>query len=329
MLLIRSPRELVNTSNIGYGWRSVNFSEYDSIQSLLVDGFKHRNINIGRKTNQVKAFYNLKKGDKVLIPLSGSIVFAEIQGVKSFETGICFGENRVSANYLKNSEGNIAYIPRKSLSTRLQSRLKIRTTIASLEDFQDEIESIFEAIQTKGNYCWSSEIEQKIDEQKQTFKKELLNKIRNGQDTYFSAGGYGLEQLIKEVLQAEGYDARITAKNQSAGLEDVDIIAERTTSLTGDKEVLLIQAKHHRGTTSEHGIKQLIAYNEDFDENCCSRKVLITTAELSPENRDFAEDHGVVIIDGHALIDWIFDNLEHLSERTRRSLGISPIPSFI
>jgi len=144
-VLVRSPKELIEKGQIGYGWE-VDFSKYDNANSLIEDIDKK--CGIGRKRKQVERYFNLKENDIVIVPLSGAIVIAEVIGEKSFQLNpdIKFSENRVTVEYLSDKEGGVYYIPRKSLSTELQSRLKLRMSVASLNDFSEEIEKHVESL---------------------------------------------------------------------------------------------------------------------------------------------------------------------------------------
>lgn len=328
-VLVRSPKALIEKHQIGYGWASVDFSAYETSKKLLEEGFSGKNI--GRKRKQILRYFNLQKDDIVIVPLAGTLAFAVVEGTKShvIDSGIKYSENRVSVNYLTNEEGEVNYLPRKTLSTRLESRLKIRTSIASLDGFNDELTKIVSELKENRVYTVSKEISDKRDQVASDFKKILLSRLRSGEKIWIDAGGYGLEVLVTEIFKANGYDANIQAKNSGKGEADVDVIATKANILTGDIEGTLIQAKHHKGFTSVKGVKQLAAYAVEFSDYDYCRKVLVTTAELSEDVRAEAERNNIKAIDGEALVDWIYDNVDKLSESTLRKLGIVSEPSLI
>jgi predicted Mrr-cat superfamily restriction endonuclease len=55
---------------------------------------------------------------------------------------------------------------------------------------------------------------------------------------------------------------------------------------------------------------------------------LITSAAISDSVRKFADEKGIVAMDGYELADWILENLNKLSPETRIRLGISTVPQF-
>lgn len=324
-VMVRSPK-LINHNQIGYGWASVNFSQFDTVKDLIEQGFK--GIDRGRQTNQIKRYFSLKQGDYVIVPFSGSIAIAEVVGQKSYHPitkGLPYGENRITVGYLKHKDGY--FIPRSSLSTALQNRLKIRPTIGDLNEFSDELYKHIESIKNDKLYTWNTEQQFKQQKAIDKFKQDLLARLRNNKDMNLKSGGIGLEQLIKEILSAKGYDARIPAKNEKSGIQDVDIIATRSLEFSGKTEGIFIQVKHHKGTTSNHGIRQVAEYELNEDDYAHIDRVLITTAEF--KNTDFAELHDVTVLAGTDFINWIFDNLEHLSERSLLALGISNLPTLL
>ncbi|QEY27206.1 hypothetical protein D0T92_08685 [Neisseria zalophi] len=157
---------------------------------------------------------------------------------------------------------------------------------------------------------------------------------------WLEAGGRGLEELIREMLKIDGYQAKIKSKKQLSGIADIDIEAKKQASGIADidtevekknrfsKTHLLIQAKHHKGETNGHGLKQLIAYKDKDDDVDC-QKWLITTAKVSDKNKQLAEQHNINIMEGEELVDWIYESIPHLSEKTKQALGIMEIPSLL
>ncbi|MFK0574030.1 restriction endonuclease [Endozoicomonas sp.] len=329
-VLVRSPKELIKNSEIGYGWRHVDFSKYTSFNELINDGFKKQGHDFGRKKNQIRRYFNLTKNDVVIIPTAGAIAIAKVEGTKSFNdnSGIRHSQNQVKVNFLKDDKGN-SFIPRKILSTQFQSRLKIRMAIADLNDFSEEIEKHVLSLNQGMIHTWKAEIEDIEERKEKEFKSELLSRLQNGEKIALSAGGYGLEKLVVEILKINNYEARIQAKNQSSGIDDIDIIAKKYNFLTGDSECLYIQVKHHTGTTSSKGLKQLTAYDTSNDDFTTYRKILISTAKFNEDLKNKAEAEGVVTIEGSDFVNLIYDNIDKLSQTTKESLGIIISPQLI
>jgi len=329
IVLTRSSRELVNNGFIGYGWMNVKFNTYSSTKNLLEQGFEANGINYGRKKKQIKRFFELKKDDIVAVPLSKVIAIGIVEGEKTFDdkSKLKFSANRIKVNFNLDNNGKIIYVPRKSFTNAFQSRLKIRQTVADLESFRDEIEEKILEIKTGKLLTWDEKFIKKEEEYENTFKRQLLKRLRTGKKLGLAAGGYGLEKLVEELMKINGYKAKIMPKNQSKGIDDIDIRAVKINEITGLEEVLLIQVKHHNNNTSGHGINQLAAHKANTDE--MTTKILITTGDVNEQVKEKAEKVKILIIDGESLVDMIYQNLNGFTDESRRKLGIGLMPVLI
>lgn len=328
-ILVRSSRLLIERNEVGYGWGRINFSEYGNFDDLFQKAFLENGVAYGRKKNQIRRYFNLEKNDIIVVPTSGAVAFAKVEGTKTYNKDgkVRYSENRIRVIYLKDSDGN-SFIPRQALSTQLQSRLKIRMAIADLSDFSDEIDKHISSLDNGTIYTWKNEIEEKEELDEAIFKEKLLFRLSKGKKISLAAGGYGLEKLVSELLEINGYVSRIQAKNQSSGVDDIDIIAKKHNFLTDDIECLYIQVKHHSGTTGLKGLRQLTSYNNN-DEYALVRKVLISTGVFNGELKEIAERENVFLIEGSELVNLIYNNIDQLSQNTKTSLGITTTPQLI
>ncbi|MEF1296148.1 restriction endonuclease, partial [Vibrio parahaemolyticus] len=186
----------------------------------------------------------------------------------------------------------------------------------------DEIEGYVTQLKDNNQVCFDSIFQQKKDKQVADFKETLLSRLRNGSTT-LASGGYGLERLVKELMELEGYSAHIAAKNKTSDISDVDIEASRTDPVSSNR--VFIQVKHHRGETSGWGIRQLAAIEEDEHVD----KWLITTANVADETLELAKKENVSVMDGLKLVDWIYDRIDELSPSSKEQLGIGILPQVI
>ncbi|GHA64100.1 restriction endonuclease [Photobacterium aphoticum] len=329
-LLIRSPKALIKESTVGYGWSKVNFSEYTTASALLKHGFSEKNINIGKKRKQITRYFNIKQDDLLVIPTTKAIILAIASGNKSFLATPLQPNthNRIHVDYIT-TDGEIVYIPRSNLSNALQKRLRVRTAIVDLSDFADELNEHCQALSNGTLLTWNDKVISLQTDAENHFKKTLLNRLQKGTDTAIISGGEGLEKLIAKILNINGYEAVIPAKNQFQGITDADILAERHNELTGDREQLIIQVKHHKGQTSDKGVRQLIDYPTNNDDYRFHRKLLITTGSLSEEVQSLAEQHDIATLDGEEFIEWLYDNISLLDKSTLSMLGVFIGPSLI
>lgn len=321
IMLVRSPAELINDNLAGYGWGQVNFSKFNSINAIC-DHLKSEGISIGRHRNQMKRFFELQQGDIVIIPVHRAIVIGKVRGKKSYGKGIAYGENRVSVDYFKNEQGSAVKIPRSILSEGLESRLKIRMSIASLNAFRDQIAEYIHKLENNKAVCANGLFQEKKDASVESFKEQLLANLVNG-ETRLKGGGYGLEQLVKDLLEIEGYTAQIEAKNQSSDKYDTDITATRSDPVSTNS--VSIQVKHHKGITSDWAVKQLMGKAEDGHHD----KWVITTGNVDDKTKKLASENDIKIMEGKELVSWIYSRIEQLSPKFKEQLGISIMPQII
>lgn len=323
-LMVRSPESLIKENKIGYGWKQINFSAHKNIKSVIEEIIE-KNGSIGRMTNQVKNYFEIKSEDIVVVPLGRKIAIAKVVGTKhydpSFNEG--HGANQVEVEFFR-KDGKVIFIPRSKLKENLESRLKLRTTIGDLTKFSQEIDHIIQNINEFGGFDIKNSFQEKSDQYEKEFKAELLNALWKG-NTRLKAGGRGLEELVKELLEIEGYSSiDILDKKNGEGIADIDIQA--TSEKNPFLKDILVQVKHHRGETSKHAINQLIAYEKETAAN--AYKWVITTGRVSDESKSYADENQINIMEGEQFVDWIYSNLNMLSDKTKANLGIVNVPKL-
>lgn len=322
-MLVRTPKALIKQNKIGIGWSKVDFSQFNSSKDLI-KALKKEHPKFSRARRQVERFFNLKQGDVIIVPGYKSIHIAIVSGEKTFNPDFDkgHGANQITVDYLQQKDGKLLRIARSDLTEGLERRLRIRQTVANLNAFAIELETL---IEKKDSFSIESEYLQKLDTTQGLFKTELLKRLRKG-NTHLDAGGFGLEKLIKELLRLEGYiDIKTPSKREQKGVADVDIIAKSASNPLAP--TLLIQVKHHRGESSNHAIKQLVAYEHEEDMN--AQRWMITTANISDQTEKEAEIEGINVMSGDEFVEWLSEHLINLSDDTKMRLGVGVLPMFI
>jgi len=319
--LVRSPAKLLADNLAGYGWPQVNFSEAKNTKELMAL-FAEKGINPGRHRNQIKRFFSIKSGDIVVVPLHRAVAFGVATGKRSYATGIGYGENRTGVEYFRHDDGSVIRVPRTELPEALSTRLRIRMSVVSLDEFKEDIIRIINQIKSNGGASFNSHIQQLEAEALINLRGQLLDNIRSGK-TNLASGGIGLEKLVTELLHTEGYAAKVLAKTAFAGKADADIEAFREDRFSSTK--LLIQVKHHNGETGRHALRQLKLLDTDDDV----QKWLITTGDIPPALVDEAGGEGIEIMDGERFVEWVVERADQLSPTTLSQLGLSLAPSLL
>lgn len=318
-------KEFFDKNIIAVGWSNVDFSKENDInklRDLVNEKYYNNRISpyISKKLNEIERFKGIKKGDYIIIPFYSSIVIAEAEDLEKYESNAIHldlaNQRAVSYKYLDSEPMRIA---RSDLSEGLQRRLRVRgNTVTNLNEFKDEIDKIF---QTNG-YSFIQNIMLFEEEKCKELKKQLLHKIQNG-ETNLQTGGIGLENLVSEIMQCEGYRSKVLPKNKFSGSADADIEAIKEDSFMSKK--IFVQVKHHSGNSGKEGIEQIVKVLK-CDEYKDHDGYFITSADINDDVRKFASENGIEVMDGMDLVELIIANLNRLSNKTKYQLGICSIP---
>lgn len=328
--LIRSARCIpLESGLVGIGWCDMPFKEYVDADALL-DAMRNADWDLGRQSNQIRRFKDIRRGDLVVVPWWGTVAIGEATGEEIYDDNEPFysqdGSNQHRVLFPRDAEGKVRLIARTDLSGALQNRLKIRITIADLAEFQDEIEDVYGKLCAGRAHSWMAQAEIKEAENREAAKRLLLTNIQSGR-TGLAAGGLGLESLIRELLETDGFDA-VGLGKQHFGSHSADADISAVKNHIFGAERFLIQAKHHWGDSDAWGVQQLLDIPEKFPEYADYQLVLITTGRLSPEGATLAEKHEVIVINGDKLVGWILDSASRLRRETRLSLGLMDVPAI-
>lgn len=323
IILVRGPENLAAQALAGYGWREINLSLFNTFIEVE-DFIKAKSIDIGRQRNQIKRFFDISEGDIVIVPVYRAILVGIAIGNKSFAHEPWNGANRVAVNFFKKSDGSVVKIPRYELTEGLQSRLKIRMSIADLNEFKDEILGYVEKLEQNVEIRFDSEFQLRVESEIKSIERSLLDRLITGQ-TRLESGGCGLEKLIEELLRIDGYQTRIMAKNHTSDDSDIDIRAEKSDDFSGTN-IVYVQCKHHSGITSDWGVAQLIEFEKETPNVSLW---LITTGMVSDDVKAYATEHGVSVMEGEALAAKIISQVDKLSSSTKEKLGLSILPRLL
>lgn len=315
---------------VAVGWSDVDFSRFPDSSALREEVRKtyysendRAQQTISKRLNEVERFKNIRKGDYIIVPFYSFIAIAEaeadeIYSEKDYPLDLA-NQRRVAYRYV---DEHPLLIPRNELKEGLQRRLRVRgSSVSNLFEFQDEIEKIFNT----ESYSYSQTMIDAEKKEIEKLKKELLANIQNGK-TNLQTGGIGLERLICEIMQCEGYEAKVLAKNKFPGGADADISASKVDDFM--EKHIFVQVKHHSGYSGVEGIKQ-VQQALELDEYKECEGCFITSALITNDVRLYAEQAGIKTIDGKELVDMIIRNSNKLSAETKYSLGLSTIPHVI
>lgn len=327
--MVRTLSELVDKGAVGVGWVDYNFVEIGDAEEVISQVNQH--FGIGRRANQVRRFFNMKEGDLVVVPFPYSVAIGTVASGLFYDEAY-YGHDRANqrkVNFPRNEEGNVIKVPRNAFSEAFQRRLRLQMAVNGLNEFSKDISDAYATLQCDGkNYTWISQVIERKNEELEMFKGKLLSNIRQG-NTNLQTGGVGLEHVVKELLEAEGYDkSDVLSKKEFPGGADADVLGTRSDLFSSAS--VLIQVKHHSGYSDGYGLTQLSKIRELTDRkyDACEL-IFLTSAEVGDQVRKKAAEHSIAIIDGVGLAEWISEKIECLSSDTKTKLGIYEVPAVL
>ena len=274
---------------------------------------------------------SIKKGDLIVVPIWGAVAIGEALGEEVYNSQEPYysndGSNQHRVRFPRDGEGKVRLLARSSFPENFQRRLKIRITIADLWEFSRIISQAFTDLEAGREHSLSGRVETEEAKRIGVLKTQLLGNIQSG-NTGLLSGGLGLEYLVRELLEIDGFEATVLSKKHfGASNADADVAASKTHCL--GTQQFLIQVKHHTGDSGDAGLKQLIAIPADFPTEYGDHElVLVTSGHLSREALELADKNNIIVRDGPELVDWILGSLPKLSRQTQIALGIMNVPTL-
>jgi len=326
--LVRTNENLIGNGVVGVGWSDFDFSKcVDAADAInAING----SYGVGRSANQIRRFFEIRDGDYIVAPIPYAVVIGRARGGLFFDSAYenCDRANQRKVEFLRDREGQVISIPRASFSEAFQRRLRVQgMTVNDLSAFGEEILAAYQSVASGKDHSWRNPLLAQIEQRREEFKRKLLNNIQSGK-TNLLTGGLGLEQLVRELLTCDGYQARILSKQRFGSFADADVQASRTDRCASID--LLVQVKHHQGDSDMHGIHQLLeiqkAHPGEFDDH---QQVFVTSGTLNDDARRAAEASGITVIAGADLAGWISEHIDDLSEDTKLALGICEVPAVL
>lgn len=326
--LVRTIPELVEKSIVGVGWSDHDFSSHPDAESAInaIDA----DYGIGRWGNQIRRFFAIADGDIIVAPLPYSIAVGRAIG-PIFSDSDYYKHDRLNqrrVEFPKTKDGQLITCPRTHFSEAFQRRIRVRgITVNDLSEFSTEIVRALQSAEKGGDSSWSHQISEEVTRRQETFQAELLQNIQAGR-TNIQTGGIGLENLVKELLTVDGYQAEIMSKRALGGFADADVRASRVDRCATVE--LLVQVKHHQGYSGDYGIQQLLEIRKQADSVYSTHQlVFLTSASVAPDLLEKAAQEDITVIDGEGLVSWIAEKIDQLSDQTKRILGICEVPSLL
>lgn len=270
MVRIRSDVDkFVGESKVAVGWSRVNFTSYgDDVDGLIkkVDDSYYEGKDVdsrtrGRQLGQVKRLVDIVKGDVIVVPAYKSFYLGYATGERIYDEDYVEDDlaNQLIVDFKKDENGKPMVFAREGKNTALMSKLRARGFTILEINGQRMGEQIDNLLKAEKDYSEEDRIANIEAEKSKEFQIKLREALENYDQTSLSAGGMGFEELVKKLMESDGYEATILSKNNGgSGVADADILAIKKSSIGVEfASARYIQAKHYRGGSS-NGINQII-----------------------------------------------------------------------
>ena len=259
----------------------------------------------GKQTGSHKKlnkFFQFKTGDTVIIPDTKSFHIVKIvEDIKSFnsikEKYISEGNENPDIGFvykvekIKDNNGNSSISREKFAESRLTARLKALNGLLDINDLKDDIEQSKEAF-----------INNKVIKIDEILKENIREVVKNTILKTLEPNKF--ENFIKKLMEKLGASkVDIPSKNnKSRATEkhaDVDVVAV----FENIKHIIYIQAKFHKGESSEWAVEQLEAYDgeKDIDNSYSTSYWAISSGIFSDKAKETANKNRIRLINGDEL----------------------------
>ncbi len=328
--------EFVKKSKVAVGWSDIDFTKYIHDQEKLLEKIQNHyyssnnvsHITRGRKLGEIKRFINIRKGDVIVVPSYRSFYIGCATGEFVYDKNSYDNDlsNQLFVDFKKDENNEPIPFERNGKNTALATKLKVRGF--TVLDIKEKIltKSIDELFNSTKDISDVERIIKLENQELKKFKSNLKNVLSDYKMISLRAGGIGFEELIKALMESDGYKATVLPKRIGRnGIADVDILAVKESQLADEfTTACYIQAKHYWGE-SGNGIDQIIAFKEqtngDFEthdqknisispENI--KYVLISSGSFCKEVATKAEQNNIILIDGERLSEILFNKIDEL-----------------
>ncbi len=258
----------------------------------------------------------MQVGDWVLVPSWGSfsvyridgeadlISRVEAQGLAVWnnaflavkEDGVHIGDRHLDLGFFRKVSAIETVISRYDFAdAALTSRMKMRSTTADITDLAASVNKSLEAFRNKRPIKLHSQI---LDATQDHLLKLIQNELIPDK----------LESLIAWYFERIGAtEVTMPPKNEPDKQGDADIVAV----FEHLKTIYYVQAKHHKGITSQWAAQQVKEYKDQkdrMDDGYSKIAWVVTTAEaFSPECIQLAKENSVGLFAGPDIARMIFE----------------------
>ncbi|KAA1039071.1 hypothetical protein ERX35_007605 [Macrococcus equipercicus] len=249
-------------------------------------------------------FLSLREGDTVIVPSPNEVSIYKVKGkpvshIDTYDLGFVVEVESIE-------EG----ISRKDYITgELHKKLKFKGSNLVLHgDLKEDVEEVID------HYRKKIKVSNKVLQTKIKLIEVVQDYIEN------SLTDITFEKLIKEYFKNVGAD-KVTIPAKNVKMPSNEFIADVDVKAVFEKIKIMIyvQAKLHKGISNLDGVKQLVEYQVEKDEDSNNYQVikwLINTGEVIENAENEPLDNGIRIIQGKEFAEMLVESGFNFNEES-------------
>ena len=291
---------------------SKNGREYFENEFVNRWGYKPRN-----RHNLWRFLFEMKKGDRVVVPSRGTFYICEIEDDVPLPIGDIDTSNlKTRNNEPINKKNNLLYCGEKLIELGFVRKVKLIKSKISRQEYADA--QLTARMKIRSMNANISDISISIDNALKSFnEKSPINIhsgiIKNSQQQWLDIITKDLnpdkfELLIKWYFERVGATkVTIPSKNERNKQGDADVIA----TFEPIKTIIYVQVKFHNGETGDWASKQIFDYvtqKGEGDNGYAHICWVVSSAEsFSEQCITNAENNNIILLNGNDIVTMILD----------------------
>lgn len=212
---------------------------------------------------------------------------------------------RVSEHFGLNGQISVDNARLARWKSKLQWR---RYPVLRIEEHEKEFQNVISLLREDPDHTLEpSELDELLDRMREDVLELVDSAVR--ERVAPTGSGLSFEGLCRRVLETHGY--RIVGSHEydrKGGDVDFRCVREETAigPFESGERPLLVQVKKHEGSTGRKAVEQLLPALEREDADGC---VVSLASQFTEDARELAEQNGVLLLDGEALVELVLAEL--------------------
>ena len=304
MFRVRDHNYALDNNIVSYGWSGFKLGQErkEDFQEIKKISGSARAVSMARN------FCKIQKGDIVLMPLWKNVAIGKIISDAIHREDL---KEKDEANTYEVEW--IGFYDRNDFSSALQGSLKYRGTFLNLWRYKEELEKLEKNNFDDLNLSYNKSLEQEAEKE----IEKIANHINSNSKIKFSDNEF--EIFIKDLFTiVYGFEANLNS-NKKEAIDGKDLTVSLDIDELETHLVYNIQVKQHEGISGRESIDQILKSDASANE---TKNVVVNTGRFNEDDKKYAEENGVILIDADKLAEMIYENFDKLDDKYKAKLNL-------